>query len=72
MTTHDLPTVDVSLSRSARPPALDAAASSATTASAPIPKYQVRRRRFRTFRFSAADVAVTAAEIEADLGYGRD
>ena len=78
MTTRDVPTVDVSRSRANRRPARDAVATASVTtapanpASAHEAGNATRRRLFRPFRFSGADVAVSVDEIEADLRYGRD
>ena len=73
MTTHDIPTVDVSLGRGKARPARDVSpTASVTTTSAPVTVGKTRRRSFGPFRFTAADIAFTAEEIEADLRYGRD
>ena len=73
MTTRDIPTVEVQLSRAQRRPGRNAAAMAATTtASAPRASGQKRGHPFRPFRFSGTDVVLAAEDIEADLRYGRD
>ena len=78
MTTRDIPTVDVSLSRAKRRPSRDAVATAsvATAPANPASAHEAgngtRRRLFRPFRFSGADVALSVDEIESDLRYGRD
>ena len=72
MTTRDIPTVDVPLGRAKTRPAREVATAPVTTASAPLARREKRRPMLGGFRFSAADIALSVGEIEADLRYGRD